>query len=103
MLLGVWVLHSSQSASNNRANRPASAVTQDLLNLKQLNPTAPYFLAVHVREYSDVGRVVEILSELEAGHGFEVVPVERFMALANAEHSYRTRFGPSGDRDDTEL
>ena len=52
---------------------------------------------------ADVGRVVEILSELEAGHGFEVVPVERFMALANAEHTYRTRFGPSGDRDDTEL
>lgn len=34
--------------------RPAAAVAADLRNLLAANPAAPYFLAVHVREYSDV-------------------------------------------------
>lgn len=73
--------------------RPTNAVAEDLANLAKLNTNSPYFLAVHVREYSNVNKVAGILRGLE---GTKVVSVHDFVALANKHATYRTRFGPAG-------
>jgi hypothetical protein len=81
--------------------RPIESITSDLQNLKELNPAAPYLLAVHVREYSDVGRVQGILEGLR-GDGFEVVHVDEFAQQMSSEQNFRNRFGPGGHDDGVE-
>ena len=47
----------------------------------------PYFLLVHVREWSDISRVQEILDLLPADD-FEVVPLDTFLASAGANPTF---------------
>jgi hypothetical protein len=69
--------------------RGVAAAAADLISLASLNPEAPYLLAVHVREYSSVGRVAQILAALPPG--FELLHVHEWMQLANAHPTFRPR------------
>jgi hypothetical protein len=62
----------------------------DLEELAKINAKRPYFLLVHVREYSDVKRVKGILSKL--GPDFEVVPLDVFLTLAGKAPTFEERF-----------
>ena len=62
----------------------------DIEELANLNPARPYFLLLHVREWSDIHRVKTILGRL--GPGFEVVPLDVFMTMAGKEPTFRERF-----------
>ena len=55
-------------------SRSVADAAGDLITLAKLNPTSPYLLAVHVREFSDVTRVEKILDLLPEGE-FELMPI----------------------------
>ena len=58
----------------------------DIEELAVLNPARPYFLLLHVREWSDIKRVRSILNRL--GPGFEVVPLDVFMTMAGTNPTF---------------
>ena len=62
----------------------------DLIELSNLNEIRPYFLLMHVREYSDIERVKRILKKL--GPEFELVPLDVFTKLAGNQPTYKTNF-----------
>jgi hypothetical protein len=70
--------------------RPEADAVADLQELAEINVKRPYFLLVHVREYSDVKRVKGILDKL--GSEFEVVPLDVFLAMAGAQPTFEERF-----------
>ena len=70
--------------------RPENVAVADLQELAAMNTARPYFLLVHVREWSDVKRVKGILDKL--GSEFEVVPLDVFLAMAGANPTYEERF-----------
>ncbi|HMK37751.1 MAG TPA: GxGYxYP domain-containing protein [Bacteroidota bacterium] len=70
--------------------RDEAEAAADLEELANLNPARPYFLLLHVREWSDIKRVRRILDRL--GEGFEVVPLDLFLTLAGKNPTYRERF-----------
>jgi len=63
--------------------RSVADAVADINLLAELNAVRPYFLAVHVREFSTVGKVEQIIAGLDADT-FQVVPVDTFFAYANA-------------------
>jgi hypothetical protein len=63
-------------------HRPEADAVADLQELAAVNTDRPYFLLVHVREYSDVKRVKGILDKL--GPEFEVVPLDVFLTMAGS-------------------
>ena len=69
--------------------RPEADAVADLEELASLNAKRPYFLLVHVREYSDVKRVKGILDKL--GPGFEVVPLDVFLTMAGSTPTFQER------------
>jgi hypothetical protein len=73
--------------------RDADAVA-DLPELAVLNAKRPYFLLVHVREYSDVKRVKGILDKL--GPEFEVVPLDVFLTMAGSQPTFEKYVLPAG-------
>ena len=70
-------------------HRPEADAVADLQELATLNPRRPYFLLVHVREYSDVQRVKSILDRL--GPEFEVVPLDVLLNMAGAQPTFEAR------------
>jgi hypothetical protein len=70
--------------------RGVASAAADLVSLADLNPQAPYLLAVHVREYSSVGRVAQILDALPSGR-FALLPPHEWMGLANSRPTFRPR------------
>jgi hypothetical protein len=70
-------------------SRPEADAVADLQELADINDKRPYFLLVHVREYSDVKRVKGILDKL--GSDFEVVPLDVFLAMAGVQPTYEER------------
>jgi hypothetical protein len=70
--------------------RLESDAVADLQELAAINAKRPYFLLVHVRESSDVKRVIGILDKL--GPDFEVVPLDVFLTLAGKEPTFKERF-----------
>lgn len=66
--------------------RPEADAVADLEELATLNAKRPYFLLVHVREYSDVKRVKGILDKL--GAGFEVVPLDVLLTMAGTQPTF---------------
>ena len=70
--------------------RPEAEAVADLKELAAINAKRPYFLLVHVREWSDVRRVKGILDRL--GAGFEVVPLDLFLAMAGEKPTFEERF-----------
>ena len=72
-------------------SRSVADAAADLVTLAEVNPRAPYALAVHVREWSDVTRVARILNALPAGQ-FAVLPLREWVASAVAHPTFRQRF-----------
>jgi hypothetical protein len=71
--------------------RDEAEAAADLVELANLNAKRPYFLLMHVREWSDIKRVQRILSHLP--DGFELVPLDVFMKMAGKEWTFTTRYG----------
>ncbi|MDD8026947.1 MAG: GxGYxYP family putative glycoside hydrolase [Acidobacteriota bacterium] len=69
--------------------RTEEEATADLRELAALNARRPYFLLVHVREYSNVKRVKDIMDKL--GPGFELVPLDVFLKMAGEAPTFRER------------
>jgi hypothetical protein len=70
-------------------SRPEADAVADIEELATLNASRPYFLLLHVREYSDIKRVKGILDKL--GSDFEVVPLDVFLTMAGAEPTFEER------------
>jgi hypothetical protein len=62
----------------------------DLKELTVLNSDRPYYLLMHVRQYSDISRVKSILDQL--GPDFEVVPLDVMMKMASEKFTSEERF-----------
>ncbi len=71
-------------------HKPEADAVADLKELAGLNSKRPYFLLIHVREYSDVKRVKGILDKL--GPEFEVVPLDVFLTMAGTKPTFQERF-----------
>jgi hypothetical protein len=71
--------------------RSVADAINDLNTLAELNPIRPYFLAIHVREFSTVGKVISIVDGLDKSM-FEVVSVDDFFSIANANPTWRDRY-----------
>jgi hypothetical protein len=67
--------------------RPEVDAVADLKELAALNPARPYFLLVHVREWSDITRVMGILNKL--GPEFDVVPLDVFLKMAGKTPTFK--------------
>jgi hypothetical protein len=72
------------------AEKPEAEAAADLEELAALNNDRPYFLLVHVREYSDVARVKSICDRL--GSEFQVVPLDVFLKLAGEKPTFKERY-----------
>ncbi len=70
--------------------RDEKEAVADLQELANLNLRRPYFLLMHVRQWSDIGRVKNILDQL--GPGFEVVPLDLFLKMAGTAPTFKTRY-----------
>lgn len=75
------------------AEKPEADAAADLEELAALNSERPYFLLVHVREYSDVARVKSICDRL--GPDFEVVPLDVFLKMAGESSTFKERYAES--------
>jgi hypothetical protein len=70
--------------------RPEADAVADLQELATINTKRPYFLLVHVRQWSDITRVKAILDRL--GSEFEVLPLDIFLKLAGQQPTFEERF-----------
>ena len=71
--------------------RDENEAVSDLKELANLNAKRPYFLLVHVREWSDIERVKRILKKL--GPEFKLVPLDIFIKMAGTNPTFKTRYG----------
>ncbi len=62
----------------------------DLRELAALNTERPYYLLIHIRQYSDISRVKAILDKL--GPDFEVVPLDVMMKMAADKPTFKERY-----------
>jgi len=62
----------------------------DLKELASINSKRPYFLLMHVREWTDLVRVKSILDKV--GPDVEVVPLDIFLKMAGQEPTFKERF-----------
>ena len=62
----------------------------DLRELINMNKKRPYFLAAHIRQYSDIRRVKSILDQL--GPEVEIVPADVFLKLAGQKPTFKERY-----------
>lgn len=76
-------------------SRPEEQAVIDLEELARINADRPYFMLLHIREWSDVTRVKAILDEL--GPEFEVVPLDVFLTMAGREPTFEERFLERGE------
>ena len=67
----------------------------DLRELAAINTKRPYFLLMHVRQYSDITRVKSILDRL--GPDFAVVPLDVFLEMAGEDPTFETYTRPEDD------
>ncbi len=70
--------------------RSEKEVVGDLKELATLNPKRPYFLFFHVREYTDVKEVMDIMKHL--GPEFKIVPIDEFLKLAAMDPTFKTQY-----------
>ena len=62
----------------------------DIRELAAANPRRPYFLLMHVRNFSDIRRVKRILDRLP--EEFEVTPLDLFLLMAGRKPTFRERY-----------
>ena len=70
--------------------RDQAEAVADLTELANLNSERPYFLLMHVREYSDIERVKRILAMLD--FEFELVPLDIFFNLAGQDPTFQENY-----------
>jgi len=70
--------------------RPEADAVIDLKELASINKDRPYFLLVHVREWSDIVRVKGILDKF--GPELEVVPLDVFLKMAGQSPTFKERY-----------
>jgi hypothetical protein len=70
--------------------RPEADAAADLQELAAINATRPYFLLVHIREYSDLRRTKNILDRL--GPEFQVVPLDVFVRMAGKTPTFQAHY-----------
>ncbi len=70
--------------------RDEAEAAADLIELANLNPKRPYFLLMHVRQWSDIRRVQRILNRLP--EDFELVPLDIFLKMAGQQPTFQTRY-----------
>ena len=70
--------------------RPEEDAAADLEELARVNPKRPYFLLIHIREYSDLQRTKNILDRLNKE--FELVPLDLFLRYAAEKPTFEERF-----------
>ena len=70
--------------SQDRAEKDAVADLQELITL---NKAKPYFLLLHVRQWSNIDRVKNILNQL--GPDVEIVPLDIFTKMANNNPTFK--------------
>ncbi len=70
--------------------RTVSEADADLKELATLNPKRPYFICFHVREYTDVKGVMDIMKPL--GPEFKIVPIDEFLKLASMDPTFKTQY-----------
>ncbi|MEO8167929.1 MAG: hypothetical protein ABI623_06765 [bacterium] len=70
--------------------RPEAEAVNDLKELASINKARPYFLLVHIREWSDIVRVKGILDKL--GPEFAIVPLDVFLKMAGENPSFTERY-----------
>ena len=69
----------------------------DIVELATVNPKRPYFLLMHVRNFSDIRRVIRILNRLP--EEFEVLPLDTFITMAGENWTFDERFaGDAGSQ-----
>ncbi|EDY84869.1 hypothetical protein VDG1235_4503 [Verrucomicrobiia bacterium DG1235] len=72
--------------------RPEAEVQADLRELAAINEKRPYFLLLHVRQWSDITRVKSIFDGL--GPAFEVVPLDVFLKMAAEDPTFENYTRP---------
>ncbi len=70
--------------------RDDAEAVADLEELARLNPKRPYFLLMHVREWSDITRVKTLVDRL--GPHFKLVPLDVFLKLAGEDPTFKTSY-----------
>jgi hypothetical protein len=70
--------------------KPEDEAVADLKELAALNSNRPYYLLMHVRQWSDISRVQSILDQL--GPEFEVIPLDVMMKMAAAKTTFTELF-----------
>ncbi len=73
-------------------DRSEREVVADLRELAAINDVRPYFLLMHVRQWSDITRVKSILDQL--GPAFEIVPLDVFLEMAAQDPTFETYTKP---------
>jgi hypothetical protein len=74
--------------------RPEEEAEGDIRELAVVNEKRPYFLLIHVRNFSDIRRVVRILDRLP--DEFEVIPLDRFLKMAGENWTFSESFADHG-------
>jgi GxGYxYP putative glycoside hydrolase C-terminal domain/GxGYxYP_N second domain/GxGYxYP third domain/GxGYxYP_N 1st domain len=71
-------------------DRPDIEVVNDIKELASLNTQRPYFQVIHVREFSNILRVKDIMAQL--GPEYELVHYEHLMQMARDNPTFTTRY-----------
>ena len=70
--------------------QPEADAAADLEELAVINSKRPYFLLMHVRNFSDIKRVQRVLNRL--GPQFELVPLDTFLKMAGETPTFAERY-----------
>ena len=70
--------------------RSVDEAVNDLNALAALNAVRPYYLAIHVREFSTIGKVVDIVNLLDS-ETFEITPADEFFEMANENPTWKDK------------
>lgn len=71
-------------------DRPAEDAVADLKELANWNQERPYYCLLHVRQWSDITRVQNIINEL--GDEFELVPLDELMMYIRSNNTFTERY-----------
>lgn len=75
--------------------RSQEDAVRDLVELATVNEKRPYFLLVHVRNFSDIRRVVRIIDALP--DGFEIIPLDEFLVMAGRNWTFAEAYATDVD------
>ena len=76
-------------------DRSEQDAVADLRELLTLNQERPYFLLLHVRQWSNIDRVKSILDEL--GPEVEILPLDVFTEMANHTPTFENWYLQNSD------